>query len=81
VIAPDGTIYVADYGNSRVQVFDSQFRFLRQWNHPPGHSVMSLALNAAGDNLYMTSFEGTLLAPLRIPCELDGHSTILAHGL
>jgi predicted membrane-bound mannosyltransferase/DNA-binding beta-propeller fold protein YncE len=30
-IAPDGTIYVADSGNHRIQVFNAEGDFLRQW--------------------------------------------------
>ncbi|MEZ4517692.1 MAG: TIGR03663 family protein [Chloroflexota bacterium] len=30
-VAPDGEIYVADSGNNRVQVFDSNGQFLREW--------------------------------------------------
>ena len=30
-IGPEGRVYVADGGNHRVQVFDSEGRFLRQW--------------------------------------------------
>src|SRR5262249_49275432 len=31
-VAQDGTIYVSEYGNRRVQVFDPSFSFLRQWS-------------------------------------------------
>ena len=30
-VGPDGTIYVADSGNDRIQVFSPQGQFLRQW--------------------------------------------------
>jgi sugar lactone lactonase YvrE len=30
-LAPDGSFYVSDFGNDRVQQFDAQFKFLRQW--------------------------------------------------
>ncbi len=32
-VAPDGSIVVADFGHHRVQVFDAELRFVRQWGH------------------------------------------------
>ena len=54
VIGPDGFLYVTDTGNKRVQVFDTEGRFLWEFGgagRNPGqlNEPVGLAFNAAGD--------------------------------
>lgn len=77
-IAPDGTVYVLDAGNFRVQAFSPDGRFLRMWGGP-GRAYGDLArprgLAVDGDgNVYVTDAayrnfqvfnpEGQLLLPI-----------------
>jgi hypothetical protein len=49
-IAPDTSIYVADYGNNRVQRFDNGPGFLMQWSMPPawGGGPVGITVDQAG---------------------------------
>lgn len=61
-----GDVYVADSGNKRIQKFDSDGRFLREWSRPgpgkPGVDVKNpadIAFDAAG-NMYVTDTDDDL---------------------
>jgi hypothetical protein len=63
-VAPDGTVYVADTGNARIQVFTAEGRFLRQFGHygrDPGAWLFPAELAVdPGGSLYV--FDDTGLA-------------------
>jgi len=54
VLAADGSLYVGDFGNGRVQHFSADLEFLGEWSTPPGDSeshpagLDALAVDAAG---------------------------------
>lgn len=56
-IGPDGLIYVADSGNHRIQVFDGEGTFLRQWGSPgtePGQFNEPWGLAVDDEYVYVT---------------------------
>lgn len=63
-VAPDGTIYVADGGNFRVQAFDDGGKFLRQWGkqgQADGEFEVPWAISTdAQGNVYVGDFTGTI---------------------
>ena len=63
-IDAEGYVYVADSGNKRIQKFDSEGRFVREWSRPgPGKPGVDLknptdiAFDAAG-NMYISDTDG-----------------------
>jgi DNA-binding beta-propeller fold protein YncE/4-amino-4-deoxy-L-arabinose transferase-like glycosyltransferase len=65
----DGQVYVADTGNSRVQVFDARGEFLQQWGNDALAEPFDLALDRDGqvyvldpehDRLFVFSTDGEL---------------------
>jgi DNA-binding beta-propeller fold protein YncE len=57
-VGPDGSIYVADYGNDRVEVFGPDGAFARKWPAPRG--TADLALDANG-NVFAVNDSGALM--------------------
>jgi outer membrane protein assembly factor BamB len=58
-IGPDGLIYVADGFNSRVQVFDTNYQFLRAWGSAgPGEGQFNRPndILVANDRVYVSDF-------------------------
>lgn len=55
-VARDGTIYVADYSDGRIQAFDSQGDFSRLINVGEDHYIQSLAVS--GDNRLFAIYGG-----------------------
>ena len=53
-VGPDGTVYVADSGNDRIELFDAQGRFIAQWGSSGSadgqlSNPVGLALDRQGD--------------------------------
>lgn len=62
VVAPDGTVYVSDSYNNRVQLFDREGVFLEMWptygpEETPFDNPGPISVDAAG-NVYVTDFQG-----------------------
>lgn len=56
-VHPDGNIYVADFGNDRIQVFDSTMKFIRKWGQRgklPGEFNQPSGITVGSDgNIYV----------------------------
>jgi uncharacterized protein (TIGR03663 family) len=73
-VAPDGTVYVTDTGNKRVQVFTADGAFLRMWGTPgssPGQLSEPVGIAVGPDgNLYVAdtwNYRVQVLDPLGKP--------------
>ena len=51
-IGPDGNLYVANYGNNRVEVFSADGKYVRQWPTPVEKAV-DIAIDSKG-NIFTT---------------------------
>jgi cysteine-rich repeat protein len=57
---PSGQVYVADMGNSRIQVFTSQGGFVRKFGSSgTGNGQFGSVVDVAADNSYIYTLEGT----------------------
>jgi DNA-binding beta-propeller fold protein YncE/4-amino-4-deoxy-L-arabinose transferase-like glycosyltransferase len=52
-VSLSGTVYVADTGNGRVQVFDTAGQFLNQWGQEVLVEPFDLAVDRAGQRIYV----------------------------
>lgn len=57
-VGPDGNVYIGDFGNNRIQVFDNTGKFLRKWSTNPLTSPASIGVDAQG-NAYVNIFATT----------------------
>lgn len=55
-VGPDGTIYVGEYSDGRVQVFDSAGKFQAEWTIGKNKSLMSLAADRHGSVYVVVPF-------------------------
>jgi streptogramin lyase len=58
-IGPDGNLYIADYGNNRVEVFSLDGKYLRQWPTPVKNAV-DIAVDGKG-NIFTTHEAGEMV--------------------
>ena len=65
-VGPDGRIYTTDFGNNRVQVFDSDGTFIRQWSGVSGPYAITVSPNGHvyvaennGDRIHVFDSDGT----------------------
>jgi LSD1 subclass zinc finger protein len=56
-VAPDGKIYVGEYSDGRVQVFDSQGKFVSEWTIGKDKSLMNLAADRHGGVYAVVPFD------------------------
>ena len=77
VVDAEGRVYVTDRDNQRIQVFDSEGRFLDQWQDVGGISTLYMTADQriwAGGVLH--NLDGTVAA--RLPGNVGGHGTTVA---
>ena len=51
-----GNVYVADRENNRVQIFDPNGKFIRQWQNKVSQQLYSLTINRANQNLFAVDY-------------------------
>jgi DNA-binding beta-propeller fold protein YncE len=84
VIDAGGRVYVSDRENRRIEIFDSNGKFLTQWANIGGFSGLAITKDqriwaAGGDRVVMLNLEGQVLASLP-PGNLPGQVSA-AHGV
>jgi len=77
VVDPQGRVYVTDRDNRRIQIFDSNGKFLNQWANTGGISTLLMTKDQhvwAGGVL--RDLQGTVLD--KLPGDPDGHGTAVS---
>ncbi|MBI1786758.1 MAG: 6-bladed beta-propeller [Acidobacteria bacterium] len=80
-----GRVYVSDRENRRIEIFDSNGKYLSQWANIGGFSGLAMTKDqqlwaAGGDRVVLLNLEGQILGRLAPPGNLPGHVNA-AHGV
>ncbi|MBI3646315.1 MAG: hypothetical protein HY233_10165, partial [Acidobacteriales bacterium] len=80
-----GRVYVSDRENRRIEIFDSNGKFLNQWANVGGFSGLAITKDqriwaAGGNRVVLLNLEGQVLGSLAPPGNLPGQVGA-AHGV